>query len=91
MFASALIPVSILYKQPYYWKKLKIFPAELIARDQVANRYSDLLGDQFQVPRLQIGITSAWAQYTLVLRERDRIQSLLKAQEYPAQSTTRYH
>jgi dTDP-4-amino-4,6-dideoxygalactose transaminase len=66
-------------------EKLKIFPDEVEARAGVARRYAEGLGDIVQVPRLIPGASSVWAQYTLVLRERDQVQAALKAQGIPTQ------
>jgi dTDP-4-amino-4,6-dideoxygalactose transaminase len=53
-------------------EKLKIFAEELAAREHVARRYNDLLGDLLAVPNLGEGLSSAWAQYTLRLGSHDR-------------------
>jgi dTDP-4-amino-4,6-dideoxygalactose transaminase len=65
-------------------EKLKLFPRELALRAEVAQRYNSLLQDQCQVPILDKDHTSAWAQYTLVLPDRDKIQSALKASSVPS-------
>ena len=48
-------------------EKLKIFPDEIVARDRVASRYHDGLGDVAMVPRVADGLSSVWAQYTVRL------------------------
>jgi UDP-2-acetamido-2-deoxy-ribo-hexuluronate aminotransferase len=48
-------------------EKLKIFPDEIVARDRVARRYHDGLGDVARVPRVADGLSSVWAQYTVRL------------------------
>ena len=48
-------------------EKLKIFPDEIVARDRVARRYRDGLGDVAIVPRVADGLASVWAQYTIRL------------------------
>ena len=48
-------------------EKLKIFPDEIAARDRVAARYAQALGDVVGVPRVPDGCTSVWAQYTIRL------------------------
>lgn len=53
-------------------EKLKIFPGEVAARDRIARRYNELLGDIATVPSLLAGATSVWAQYTLRLPGFDR-------------------
>jgi dTDP-4-amino-4,6-dideoxygalactose transaminase len=51
-------------------EKLKIFPAELIARQKTADAYNAGLKDIVQVPHIIQGATSAWAQYTVRLPKR---------------------
>jgi|TARA_B110000503_G_scaffold80390_1_gene123199 dTDP-4-amino-4,6-dideoxygalactose transaminase len=65
-------------------EKLKLFPKELALRAEAAQRYSTLLQDHCQIPILDVDHTSAWAQYTLVLPDRDKIQSALKASSVPS-------
>ena len=48
-------------------EKLRIFPEEIVARDRVACRYHDGLGDVAVVPRIADGLSSVWAQYTVRL------------------------
>jgi dTDP-4-amino-4,6-dideoxygalactose transaminase len=66
-------------------EKLRIFPDEIEARDRVARRYNDLLGDVAVVPELADRNTSVWAQYTLRIPDGDRaaFQAALKAQGVP--------
>jgi dTDP-4-amino-4,6-dideoxygalactose transaminase len=64
-------------------EKLSIFDDELAARDRIAQRYSNGLGNHVTVPRLPDGCTSAWAQYTILLDQRDRVAAELKAQGIP--------
>ena len=66
-------------------EKLKILADEIDARDRVAQRYSSLLEDIVPVPRLLQNITSAWAQYTVLVpaEKRARIVSALKEQGVP--------
>lgn len=66
-------------------EKLKIFPAEIEARQDVAARYHEGLGDLVRVPRVAAGATSVWAQYTIVLErhDRDAVAAALKAQGIP--------
>ena len=65
-------------------EKLKLFPKELELRARVAATYSKLLGGLFEVPTLRAGNTSAWAQYTLRIPGRDKIQKLLKSFGIPS-------
>jgi dTDP-4-amino-4,6-dideoxygalactose transaminase len=67
-------------------EKLKIFDDEIAARNKVAERYAQGLGNVVTVPRLATGHTSVWAQYTIRLPEgtdRDAFAAALKAQGVP--------
>jgi dTDP-4-amino-4,6-dideoxygalactose transaminase len=66
-------------------EKLKIFPSEVEARDKVAHRYNELLGDVAVVPEVPAGSTSVWAQYTLRIPGHDRasLQAALKGEGVP--------
>jgi dTDP-4-amino-4,6-dideoxygalactose transaminase len=69
-------------------EKLAIFEAELIARDHIAARYTEALKDTLQTPVLMNGATSAWAQYTLKVENRDAVQAKLSEAGIP---TTVYY
>jgi dTDP-4-amino-4,6-dideoxygalactose transaminase len=67
-------------------EKLKIFEDEIAARNKVAERYAQGLGNVVTVPRLASGCTSVWAQYTIRLPEgcdRDGFAAALKSQGIP--------
>jgi dTDP-4-amino-4,6-dideoxygalactose transaminase len=64
-------------------EKLKIFPEEIVARDRVAKRYNEMLGDVATVPLVAEGNTSVWAQYTLRMPNRDAVAAALKAKGIP--------
>jgi dTDP-4-amino-4,6-dideoxygalactose transaminase len=64
-------------------EKLKIFPDEIAARDRVAKRYNEMLGDVATVPVVAEGNTSVWAQYTLRVQNRDALAAALKAKGIP--------
>lgn len=64
-------------------EKLKIFPNELILRNKVANEYSDKLKYKYDVPVIPDHLESAWAQYTLVVADRDALQKKLNAENVP--------
>jgi UDP-2-acetamido-2-deoxy-ribo-hexuluronate aminotransferase len=67
-------------------EKLKIFEDEIAARNEVADRYAQGLGNVVSVPRLAGGCTSVWAQYTIRLPkgcDRDGFATALKAQGIP--------
>src|ERR1700738_5280074 len=67
-------------------EKLKIFEDEIAARNKVAERYAQGLGNVVTVPRLASGCSSVWAQYTIRLPQgcdRDGFAAVLKAQGIP--------
>jgi len=62
-------------------EKLKIFPDELVARQQTADAYSAGLKDVVKVPYVMGGVTSSWAQYTMRLPKsisREKLTADLK-------------
>lgn len=59
-------------------QKLTIFADELEARDQVARRYQELLPATVRTPVVPAGLTSAWAQYTVQVDDRDRVVADLR-------------
>ena len=66
--------------------KLEIFPDEIAARNRIAARYAELLGDLVTVPVLPKGSTSVWAQYTVRLPpgvDRDQAAARLKSAGVP--------
>lgn len=65
-------------------EKLKIFEKELVLRNEVASRYTNALRQHVKVPEIQPNIISAWAQYTLILKDRDKLQSALKEKGIPS-------
>ena len=62
-------------------EKLAIFADELDARDRIAKRYNELLGDVVIVPRTPEGLRSTWAQYTVRAPGHDRAAILAGLQE----------
>jgi dTDP-4-amino-4,6-dideoxygalactose transaminase len=67
-------------------EKLKIFEDEIAARNRVAERYAQGLGNVVTVPYLASGATSVWAQYTIRLpagTDRNEFAAALKAQGIP--------
>jgi len=67
-------------------EKLAVFADEIAARDRVAGRYGELLGDVVATPQVPAGATSVWAQYTVRLPEgcdRDRVIAELKSAGVP--------
>jgi dTDP-4-amino-4,6-dideoxygalactose transaminase len=66
-------------------QKLSIFEDEIEKREAVAQRYNAALGrsNRIVVPRVIPGGASSWAQYTIQVPDRDRLQADLKAQGIP--------
>ncbi len=66
-------------------EKLAIFEDELAARQTVAARYAAALQgvNTVTAPRVNEGCTSAWAQYTLLVRDRDALAAACKAKGVP--------
>ena len=66
-------------------EKLKIFPEEIEARDRIARRYSEALGDVAIVPKVPPGSASVWAQYTIRVAggRRDGLAAALRAEGIP--------
>jgi dTDP-4-amino-4,6-dideoxygalactose transaminase len=66
-------------------EKLKIFPQEIAARNEAAERYAAGLTGVATVPRVAKERTSVWAQYTIRLTpgRRDALAATLKAQGIP--------
>jgi dTDP-4-amino-4,6-dideoxygalactose transaminase len=65
-------------------EKLKIFDDEIVARNRVAARYSELLRPHVaQVPEVIAGGVSVWAQYVIEHERRDALAAHLKAQGIP--------
>ncbi len=54
-------------------EKLRLFPIEIPARQEKADRYNEGLASVVEVPRLMPGTTSVWAQYTIVTENRDAL------------------
>jgi len=66
-------------------EKLKVFPDEIEMREAVAQRYSNAFraSNRITVPRVIEGAQSTWAQYTIQVPDRDKLQADLKAQGIP--------
>ena len=68
--------------------KLDVFDRELIARGETANAYNGSLlalekKGKLRLPNLRAGRTSAWAQYTIEVEEREAIAKALAAAGVP--------
>lgn len=64
-------------------QKLTVFDEEIEQRQVVARRYTDLLGDVVTAPVVTEGAVSAWAQYTVLVEERDVVVRRLGEQGVP--------
>ncbi len=65
-------------------EKLRIFPGELVARSRVAAAYTEALREHVVTPVMPDGSTSAWAQYTLRVPDRDLVVKELAEAGIPA-------
>jgi dTDP-4-amino-4,6-dideoxygalactose transaminase len=66
-------------------EKLRIFDDELERRQSAAGEYGARLAGRVTPPTVPAGFTSAWAQYTICVAERDRVQAQLKEAGIPTQ------
>lgn len=67
--------------------KLDFFEEELEACQRVADRYTELLKDVVQTPHILENRYSAWAQYTICLKDtetRDRVIASMKEADIPS-------
>ncbi len=66
-------------------EKLKIFPEEIVAREKVARAYNARLAssNRIRVPHVIAGAQSVWAQYTLQVDDRAKLQADLKDKGIP--------
>lgn len=65
-------------------EKLKLFPSELVMRERVAARYSGgLASNRIRTPIVIEGAQSVWAQYTIQVDNRAKVQSDLKDRGIP--------
>ncbi len=65
--------------------KLELLDEEIAARNEAADRYSHLLGgrDDIGTPSVKSWNTSAWAQYTIRVQNRELLQERLKQSGVP--------
>jgi len=64
-------------------EKLSVFPAEVEQRNVLASFYHDQLKDYVEVPIINEGFTSSWAQYTVQLDDRKEVMEQLKQKNVP--------
>ena len=63
--------------------KLAHFPDEVVARNRIGARYSTLLKDVCETPQIRKGNTHVYAQYTIRVKNRDRLGEVLKGKGIP--------
>jgi dTDP-4-amino-4,6-dideoxygalactose transaminase len=63
--------------------KLAVFPAELAARQAIAERYDAGLEGLLVTPRVPKGMASAWAQYSVLSEKRDAVRAALSKEGVP--------
>jgi UDP-2-acetamido-2-deoxy-ribo-hexuluronate aminotransferase len=63
--------------------KLRHFEVELKARDRAAAQYTERLRGRVTVPVVREGHFSAWAQYTVRVQGRDKVQAHLQSKGIP--------
>ena len=63
--------------------KLKIFNWELKERNKNANLYNKELKKYYHIPEIPKGSSSAWAQYTIRTRNRDKVLNFLNDKSIP--------
>lgn len=59
-------------------EKLKIFRDELSVRERLATEYNRSLSEVVQTPKIVEGGQSAWALYTVLVKNRDQLQAHLR-------------
>ena len=64
-------------------EKLVLFPEEVQLRQQVANRYQNLLPAAVRKPIIKADNTSVFAQYTIEVSERNQVQQALQEKGIP--------
>ena len=64
--------------------KLKHYKQDLSLRQEVAQKYTDVLQDKNLIlPFVEADATSAWAQYSVRVKNRDEVQAKLKEAGIP--------
>lgn len=64
--------------------KFDLFPDEVARRSEIGEQYTELLMNAAVTPYIEPYNTSVYAQYTVQVDERDKIQAALKAQGIPS-------
>ncbi|MFA0006059.1 DegT/DnrJ/EryC1/StrS family aminotransferase [Vibrio splendidus] len=65
-------------------EKLNVFPEELLMRNLIAKKYTDELCEIYKTPTINDGYLSSWAQYTVIVENRDLEISKLNSKHIPA-------
>ena len=67
-------------------ESLEVFPGEVIKRQEIGERYTTNLSNLnwLETPKISKNNTSVFAQYTILSKDRDGIQSKLKEKEIPS-------
>lgn len=60
-------------------EKLKIFPEEIVARNNIAEKYDNELSALVKTPKVSEDCTSVWAQYTIVLPDNINRSDLINS------------
>lgn len=63
--------------------KLKYYEKDILNRQKVAEQYNNYLVDYVKTPKVLNTNISAWAQYSIRVPNRDKIQYLLSEEEIP--------
>jgi len=63
--------------------KLEIFSSEVEARIRIGERYSELLKEHVETPYIESYNTCVYAQYTIQVQDRDKLQAKLKSKGIP--------
>jgi UDP-2-acetamido-2-deoxy-ribo-hexuluronate aminotransferase len=64
-------------------EKMALFPDEIAQRQAVAARYTAALSGLVKTPRIESYNASVFAQYTIEVPARDKVQAALKARDIP--------
>lgn len=64
-------------------EKMKLFPDEIIMRQNVAERYNQMLESLVKIPHVQSYNTSVYAQYTIEVDNRDEFQKSMQSAGIP--------
>lgn len=65
-------------------EKLAIFADEIVQRNEIAQRYGQLLEGAVRTPKVIAGGRSTWAQYVIECADRDGLAAHLRAAEIPS-------